>query len=483
MGSRGSGEMNSIMMEEDDPMDLGKPMSADEFRDRFDEGRDPGLGFYRHDSVQQLDDLEEVIAQALPRDRGAMERDTEREGMPLETVIPYDFDPTRDTIIIDIPRGYGAASGKTMEIKCHKFKPGAAVAIPVPKFTAAGRVARGSAVGQRIGRRGRWARRPRPSPRRRLTGTTGTTGTGSDDGDDGTAAKSVLASRAKSATRTTTVSQLYNGKGVRGDDFEPDTPTEEDFKAEVTLMDELGRLIDGGEDSDSGDQGAVSGEDTAAGGGESAQSGRRSAQEEDPSADGIWFTDKKVDADRRRDRDNDTNKIDFRGEAAAAAARGDPSTPGTDERSVSETRSRADMDEMGVPLDDLEGWVVDSPAEKDRLKKKKKKKLTWFFGKSSGWGFFRSGKKGDLDAQGLHLNESALEKMEKSGRGDAPSSRRASIDEPRRNSFDGNRRRSGEWQRPDPWSGMMPRAGQPPSKRSSGKSIVSLASSGGRSNP
>ena len=101
--------MNNIMMEEDDPMDLGKPMSADEFHDRFDEGRDPGLGFYRHDSVHQLDNLEEVIAQALPRDRGAMERDTEREGMPLETVIPYDFDPMRDTIIIDIPRGYGAA--------------------------------------------------------------------------------------------------------------------------------------------------------------------------------------------------------------------------------------------------------------------------------------------------------------------------------------------------------------------------------------
>ena len=97
--------MNNIMMEEDDPMDLGKPMSADEFRDRFDEGRDPGPGFYRHSSVHQLDNLEEVIAQALPRDRGAMERDTEREGMPLETVIPYDFDPMRDTIIIDIPRG------------------------------------------------------------------------------------------------------------------------------------------------------------------------------------------------------------------------------------------------------------------------------------------------------------------------------------------------------------------------------------------
>ena len=71
------------------------------------------------------------------------------------------------------------------------------------------------------------------------------------------------------------------------------------------MMDELGRLIDGGEDSDgSGDgAGAVSGEPP--GGGESAQSGRRSARE-DPSADGIWFTDKKVDADRRRDRERGT---------------------------------------------------------------------------------------------------------------------------------------------------------------------------------
>ena len=481
MGSRGSGEMNNIMMEEDDPMDLGKPMSADEFRDRFDEGRDPGPGFYRHSSVHQLDNLEEVIAQALPRDRGAMERDTEREGMPLETVIPYDFDPMRDTIIIDIPRGYGAASGKTMEIKCHRFKPGAAVAIPVPKFTAAGRVARGSAVGSASDSRTMgttFEAKPAPSlgvePAPSTTGTTGTTGTGSDETDNATAAKSVLASRAKSATRTTTVSQLCAHGNSTSDDVNPTTEEVTLMSAEVTLMDELGRLIDGGGESDgSGDEtGAVSGEPP--GGCESAQSGRRSAQEVS-SADGIWFTDKKVDADRRRD-----EKVDFRGEAtttaAAAAARDDRSTPGTNERSVSETK--ADMDEMGVPLEDLEGWVVDSPAKKDRLKKKKKKKLTWFFGKSSGWGFFGSGKKRDLDAQGLHLKESALEQIEKSGRGETPSSRRASMDEPRRNSFDGNRRRSGEWQRPDPWSGMMPRAGQPPVKRSSGKSIVSHGSSG-----
>ena len=373
MGSRGSGEMNNIMMEEDDPMDLGKPMSADEFRDRFDEGRDPGPGFYRHSSVHQLDNLEEVIAQALPRDRGAMERDTEREGMPLETVIPYDFDPMRDTIIIDIPRGYGAASGKTMEIKCHRFKPGAAVAIPVPKFTAAGRVARGSAVGSASDSRTMgttFEAKPAPSlgvePAPSTTGTTGTTGTGSDETDNATAAKSVLASRAKSATRTTTVSQLCAHGNSTSDDVNPTTEEVTLMSAEVTLMDELGRLIDGGGESDgSGDEtGAVSGEPP--GGCESAQSGRRSAQEVS-SADGIWFTDKKVDADRRRD-----EKVDFRGEAttmaAAAAARDDRSTPGTNERSVSETK--ADMDEMGVPLEDLEGWVVDSPAKKDRLKKK-----------------------------------------------------------------------------------------------------------------
>ena len=128
--------MKSDMMVDENPMeDVGKTMPTDEFHDRFDEGRDPGLSFYRHQSTQQFD-LEEVIAQALPRDGSAMDRDTEREGMPLETVIPYDFDPMRDTIIVDIPRGYGAASGKTMEIKCHRFKPGAAVAIPVPKFTS-----------------------------------------------------------------------------------------------------------------------------------------------------------------------------------------------------------------------------------------------------------------------------------------------------------------------------------------------------------
>ena len=390
MGSRGSGEMNNIMMEEDDPMDLGKPMSADEFRDRFDEGRDPGLGFYRHDSVHQLDNLEEVIAQALPRDRGAMERDTEREGMPLETVIPYDFDPMRDTIIIDIPRGYGAASGKTMEIKCHKFKPGAAVAIRF-EFTAAGGVARGSAIGSASDSR-TMGTTSEAEPAPSTTGTTGTAGTGSDDGDNATAGKSVLASRAKSATRTTTVSQLCTHGNSAFDDVDHTTEELTEFKAEVTLMDELGRLIDGGEDSDgSGDgAGAVSGEPP--GGGESAQSGRRSARE-DPSADGIWFTDKKVDADRRRDRERGTEggtergteKVDFGGDAAAvAAARGDASTPGTDERSVSETRSesRADMDEMGVPLDDLEGWIVDSPAKKDGLKKKKKKKLTWFFARA-----------------------------------------------------------------------------------------------------
>ena len=51
----------------------------------------------------------------------------------VETVIPCDFDPLRDSIVIEIPPGYGASTGKTMEIRCERFKPGAAVAIPVPR--------------------------------------------------------------------------------------------------------------------------------------------------------------------------------------------------------------------------------------------------------------------------------------------------------------------------------------------------------------
>ena len=59
--------MKSDMMVDENPMeDVGKTMPTDEFHDRFDEGRDPGLSFYRHQSTQQFD-LEEVIAQALPR--------------------------------------------------------------------------------------------------------------------------------------------------------------------------------------------------------------------------------------------------------------------------------------------------------------------------------------------------------------------------------------------------------------------------------
>ena len=57
--------MKSDMMVDENPMeDVGKTMPTDEFHDRFDEGRDPGLSFYRHQSTQQFD-LEEVIAQAL----------------------------------------------------------------------------------------------------------------------------------------------------------------------------------------------------------------------------------------------------------------------------------------------------------------------------------------------------------------------------------------------------------------------------------
>jgi hypothetical protein len=51
----------------------------------------------------------------------------------VETVIPCDFYPQYHSIMIEIPPGYGASTGKTMEIRCERFKPGAAVAIPVPR--------------------------------------------------------------------------------------------------------------------------------------------------------------------------------------------------------------------------------------------------------------------------------------------------------------------------------------------------------------
>ena len=48
--------MKSDMMVDENPMeDVGKTMPTDEFHDRFDEGRDPGLSFYRHQSTQQFD--------------------------------------------------------------------------------------------------------------------------------------------------------------------------------------------------------------------------------------------------------------------------------------------------------------------------------------------------------------------------------------------------------------------------------------------
>lgn len=439
--------MNSDMMVDENPMeDVGKTMPTDEFHDRFDEGRDPGLSFYRHESTQQFD-LEEVIAQALPRDGSAMDRDTEREGMPLETVIPYDFDPMRDTIIVDIPRGYGAASGKTMEIKCHRFKPGAAVAIPVPKFTSdaarAGDLNAGpSTVSGSDSRASLSAAEPKQHAPSTSGGESGEIGgssrADSTGADEDLAAK--LAARTKSATRTTTVSQIYAKSFA--------DPKAEDFKVEVTLTDEAGHLVAGGEseNDDSGHGGTVSGD---AAGGDGATSPRARGGKEgawDPSVEGIWFTDKKVGADRSGDR-----------------GRGGETLPA----------KKKSMDEMqmGVPLDDLDVWTADSPAKKDR-KKKKKKSLTWFFGNSSGWGLFGSG------GNKKDLTEAAMEKMEQSGRVDGPASRRGSFDGQRRGSFDGNRRRSGEWQRPDPRSLRDHDSSGSSMKQNSGKSILSLSSGG-----
>ena len=435
------------MMVDENPMeDVGKTMPTDEFHDRFDEGRDPGLSFYRHESTQQFD-LEEVIAQALPRDGSAMDRDTEREGMPLETVIPYDFDPMRDTIIVDIPRGYGAASGKTMEIKCHRFKPGAAVAIPVPKFTSdaarAGDLNAGpSTVSGSDSRASLSAAEPKQHAPSTSGGESGEIGgssrADSTGADEDLAAK--LAARTKSATRTTTVSQIYAKSFA--------DPKAEDFKVEVTLTDEAGHLVAGGEseNDDSGHGGTVSGD---AAGGDGATSPRARGGKEgawDPSVEGIWFTDKKVGADRSGDR-----------------GRGGETLPA----------KKKSMDEMqmGVPLDDLDVWTADSPAKKDR-KKKKKKSLTWFFGNSSGWGLFGSG------GNKKDLTEAAMEKMEQSGRVDGPASRRGSFDGQRRGSFDGNRRRSGEWQRPDPRSLRDHDSSGSSMKQNSGKSILSLSSGG-----
>ena len=439
--------MKSDMMVDENPMeDVGKTMPTDEFHDRFDEGRDPGLSFYRHQSTQQFD-LEEVIAQALPRDGSAMDRDTEREGMPLETVIPYDFDPMRDTIIVDIPRGYGAASGKTMEIKCHRFKPGAAVAIPVPKFTSdaarAGDLNAGpSTVSGSDSRASLSAAEPKQHAPSTSGGESGEIGgssrADSTGADEDLAAK--LAARTKSATRTTTVSQIYAKSFA--------DPKAEDFKVEVTLTDEAGHLVAGGEseNDDSGHGGTVSGD---AAGGDGATSPRARGGKEgawDPSVEGIWFTDKKVGADRSGDR-----------------GRGGETLPA----------KKKSMDEMqmGVPLDDLDVWTADSPAKKDR-KKKKKKSLTWFFGNSSGWGLFGSG------GNKKDLTEAAMEKMEQSGRVDGPASRRGSFDGQRRGSFDGNRRRSGEWQRPDPRSLRDHDSSGSSMKQNSGKSILSLSSGG-----
>lgn len=93
------------------------------------------LLYYDHDdqTSSRVTNIEEAIAAAFGTS-DYEQASSHREGVRLETVIPYDFNSTKDTILIHIPHGYGASSGKTMEIKCERFKPGAAVAIPVPKF-------------------------------------------------------------------------------------------------------------------------------------------------------------------------------------------------------------------------------------------------------------------------------------------------------------------------------------------------------------
>ena len=80
----------------------------------------------------EVHDVEGAIAEAFGPVFQSSSDDDSREGATLETVIPYDFDPARDSIVVEIPRGFGPSSGKTLEITCARFVPGAAVAIPVP---------------------------------------------------------------------------------------------------------------------------------------------------------------------------------------------------------------------------------------------------------------------------------------------------------------------------------------------------------------
>ncbi len=77
----------------------------------------------------------EAVAAAFGKNNEMLMSSTHREGIMLEAIIPHDFDPARDTILLDIPFGYGESSGKTLEVKCERFKPGAAVAVPVPRWS------------------------------------------------------------------------------------------------------------------------------------------------------------------------------------------------------------------------------------------------------------------------------------------------------------------------------------------------------------
>ena len=86
-----------------------------------------------HEQTDLVRDIHEMVAEALGEGEADDKLDCSREGEMLETVVPYDFDPVADTILVEIPRGFGAVSGQTMEIASDKFTPGAAVAIPVPR--------------------------------------------------------------------------------------------------------------------------------------------------------------------------------------------------------------------------------------------------------------------------------------------------------------------------------------------------------------
>jgi serine/threonine protein kinase len=79
--------------------------------------------------------IAEAVAAAFGQNDELLKSSTYRGDVMLEAIIPHDFDPARDTLLMDVPFGYGESSGKTLEVKCERFRPGAAVAIPVPRWS------------------------------------------------------------------------------------------------------------------------------------------------------------------------------------------------------------------------------------------------------------------------------------------------------------------------------------------------------------